>query len=298
MAYPPQRSVRGSTEVSDDRSAGPEAGLPRVFDVYERLGHADPTGAWDTFCRTHNWAAPLAGADPAADPGGAPPAARPAEGGRLLSGAWRLPSAYRRARWLALRSGPADSAPADGRPPEGRALYVVEVGALERTGGIDGDALLIRLRDLYIPAGLTAGTEGRDLRADEAAFLWVAVTGMAMGVARHVLERVADLDQDAVPSGAPTAGLGALLERRRESVRRDLTLVARPGEGVASHGIVRQVEESHHLVRDVYAAAYEYALPRSRAVHPLERIMAGSAPVLQHARFTTSLLPAVGTTSD
>lgn len=208
---------------------------------------------------------------------------------------WRLPPAYRRARWLALRSAPAG----DGRPGECNSLYVVGVGALERSGAVDDEALLIRLRDLYIPAGLTACAAGRELRAKEAEFLWVAVTAMAMGAARHLLETTARLAPEPVSPDSPTAGLGAALDRRREAVRRDLTLAAASGAGAgaATPGIVERVEESHHLVRDVYAAAYQYALPRTQSVHPLESIMTGSAPVLQHARFTTSLLPATGTTS-
>ncbi|WP_446040986.1 hypothetical protein [Streptomyces sp. SID1121] len=293
MTNPPWPSASNAAGVPDDRPAGPDAGLPRVFDVYERLGHADPTGAWDSFCRAHNWAAPFPRASPADGAGDHVPSARPTEGGRLLSGVWRLPPAYRQARWLALRTPPAG----DGRPAECRPLYVVGVGALERSGAVDDDALLIRLRDLFIPAGLTACAAGRELRAKEAEFLWVAVTAMAMGAARHLLETTARLTPGPVPPGAPTVDLGAALDRRRETVRRDLTLAAASDAGAAAPRIAEGVEESHHLVRDVYAAAYQYALPRARSVHPLESIMTGSVPVLQHARFTTSLLPATGTTS-
>ncbi|MFJ2645270.1 hypothetical protein ACIO1C_00795 [Streptomyces sp. NPDC087420] len=295
MTNPPWLSVPNSTELPDDRSAGPDAGLPRVFDVYERLGHADPTGAWDSFCRAHNWAASFPGASPADGAGDHVLSIRPAEGGWLLSGVWRLPPAYRRARWLALRSAPSG----DGRATECHPLYVVGVGALERSGAVDDEALLIRLRDLYIPAGLTACAAGRELRAEEAEFLWVAVTAMAMGAARHLLETTARLAPEPVPPDSPTAGLGAALDRRREAVRRDLTLAAASGAGAraVTPGIVERVEESHHLVRDVYAAAYQYALPRTRSVHPLESIMTGSVPVLQHARFMTSLLPSARTTS-
>ncbi|MFH8386868.1 hypothetical protein ACH4E7_39145 [Kitasatospora sp. NPDC018058] len=52
------------------------------------------------------------------------------------------------------------------------------------------------------------------------------------------------------------------------------------------------IRRANGLVQHVFAAAYEYAIPfhRSDGSHPLESLVTGSAPLLQHARFTTDLL--------
>jgi hypothetical protein len=275
-----------------DSAAG---GLARAFDLYEQRGHADPAGAWDAFNRAYNWAAPLPRATPAGGVGDDVPSARPADGGWLLSGLWRLPRAARRAHWLALPlAGRACDAPAGGH-----ALFVVGSGTLDRSGRVAGAPELIRLRELYVPAGLTASAAGTALREDEAEFLWVVVTAMAMGAARRLTEQAAGPRTAGATSLA--ADLGVLLRRERRAVRRDLIIAAALGTGpfLKVRSLVDRVERAYRLVRDVYAAAYESAIPANCAdgTHPLESLVNGSAPLLQHARFTTSLLPAVGTTS-
>jgi hypothetical protein len=276
---------------------GPDAGLPRAFDVYERLGHDDPAGAWTSFNRAYNWAAPLLTATPAGAVGDDVPCARPWEGGWLLSGLWQLPRPLPRAQWVAL---PLSSAP-NGLPTERRRLFVAGVGTLGRSA-TDGDAFLVRLRDLYVPAGLTASAAGTALQDDEAEFLWVVVTAMAMGAARRIAEGTAQpaVARFASP-GPPAADLRVLLRRERRAMQRDLIVASAPGTGpsLKIRSLAERVQRTYHLVRDVYAAGYESAIPRNLGdgSHPLESLVTGSAPLLQHARFTTGLLPAAGTST-
>ncbi|MBV2353506.1 hypothetical protein KUM39_03895 [Streptomyces sp. J2-1] len=272
------------THAERTAGTGPVTDPATLVEIFEQRGHLHPAGAWESYTAAWNWAAPLTTALPAdgtpdvsADPGG-----------YLLSGRWHLPAPAADQPWLAL--------PLAGGAPD---VFVVPAATLADTG--DGTA---RTDGAFVPAGFTARSGGTALRSEDALFHWLAVASMALGAARRVIEESARADAsgtagdgpvDAARSGAADLVAVVAAERRAFTAR------ARSAPGPATPTLVHEVAElaesvgrvaavAHHAV----ALAYERSVSRARGGDgdPLEAVVRDSAPLLQHVRFVTELLPA------
>ncbi|MFE0632441.1 hypothetical protein ACFW3D_36500 [Streptomyces sp. NPDC058864] len=242
---------------------GPGTAAPdEVFAAYEALGHARPGTAWRAFVGRFHWAASLPGAEPADHDPRTVPRALATDGGHVLSGRWHLAPSARDARWVAL------PAVVD----RGRPVFVVR----RAQGAEDADGY--RLRDLFVPAGLTSPASGTPLRGSDAPYAWIAATGMALGSARRLLAE------------GPATHLAALLERERDAARRQLRDTSATGGG--SERLAERVERAAHVVREVYSACCEEG-PDGLPLRPRSLVTAG-APLLQFLRFATELLPPPG----
>lgn len=246
----------------------PGTALHEVLAAYEALGHAGPGTAWAAFTSGFHWAAPLPAAEPVDGDPSAAPRARASCGGHLLSGTWRLAPSAPSARWVAL------PAPAErGRP----------VFAVRRAQGAE-DAEGFRLRDLFVPSGLTSSAEGTPLRSADAPYAWVAAMGMAYGSSRLLL---AEQTGRPGPPEATVPHLAALLERERDAVHAGLRDARVPAVG--DERLEERAERTAQLVREVYAACCaegpDALLPRQ------ESPLTAGAPLLQFLRFAAELLP-------
>jgi hypothetical protein len=210
--------------------------------------------------------------------------ARPAPGGFALSGQWRLPSHDGTVPWLALPLAPATSGAPD--------LFVVHSKVLPGavrglTGEGGGAGPVFRLEDVYVPAGFVTYTAGAPLRAGDAAFLWTAVTGLALGAARRMTDALA---------ATAAAELAAVLHDERLSLA-----AALHGGPSARQGLPEDVEErlaagvgqAGNAVHHVVAAAYEHVLAAggSGDEHPLIGLIGAASPILQQVRYVMELLP-------
>lgn len=288
-------ALREPTTSSGHRppDAGPETDLVRVFRAYEHRGHAGPATAWKFFTSAWNWSASLPHAVPA---GGDASVAHPVPGGFVLTGRWQLPPGVEDSRWLAL---PAVHAPA-GEPD----VFVMAAKDVHRAAGPE---TVIRLEGHYIPAGFASCGEGVPLREEDGAFLWTAVTAMALGTARRLTECLTEClatsgpltpygtakSEPAVPPAAE--GLAAAVSEERETFMSLLRRVGKPEGG--SHGakdLAVLVRRATGMVHQLVAAAYEQAMPfdLTDGRNPLEALVVDSTPLLQHARYTVDLLPA------
>ncbi|MFJ4985367.1 hypothetical protein ACIP9H_16360 [Streptomyces sp. NPDC088732] len=247
----------------------PDAALREVFDAYEALGSTGPAEAWAAFTEGFQWTAPLPAAEPAGDDPQGAPTARPADGGHVVTGTWRPVAAAREARWIAL------PVRAKGGTP------VFAVRRSQGTHDVAGDAF--RVRDLFVPTGMTSSAEGTALGNRHTAYAWSAALGMAFGFGRLLLT-----EPDGVPGrpeGTAASHFGALLTREREAVRSHLRrLPVAPG---GDEPLAERVRAGADLVRDVYAAG---AAGADGLTAPAPLLLAG-APLLQFARFATELLP-------
>ncbi|MFB7285888.1 hypothetical protein [Actinacidiphila glaucinigra] len=239
------------------RLPGPGTPLDEVFTACEALGHARPGAAWSDFVSGCHWAAPLPEAEPADDDPRTVPWARPADGGHVLSGEWRLAPAARGARWVAL---PA-------LVERDRPVFVVR--RTQGAEGVDG----YRLRELFVPDGLTSSAGGTPLRSADAPYAWAAATGTAFGSARRLLAE------------GTTTHLAALLERERDAVHGRLRNAPEGGD----ERLAERVDRAAHVVREVYSACCEEG-PDGLPLRPASLVTAG-APLLQFLRFATELLP-------
>lgn len=307
------------------RVLGPWTPLARVFTFFASDGRSDPAAAWHAFTGTFNWAAPLTTAVPRTDLPG--PVARPTPGGFLVSGQWRLVSHEGTGPWLALPmtaraharaaecSGTTVADTARGLPDPGLHLgrrrepdvLVVSAKVLPdavrtlpaaATGADDGEqGPLLRLENAYVPAGLATYAAGSPLRAEDAVFLWTAVTALALGAA----ERITDVLDRPRPGGAPRGsgrrpGPAAALHDERMGLAAALHGAPSAREGLAATAekrLVAHVERAGNAVREVVAEAYERALTSERGADedPLVRMIEESSPILHQLRFARQLLP-------
>ncbi|MGW2354890.1 hypothetical protein [Actinacidiphila glaucinigra] len=240
------------------RLPAPGTPLDEVFTACEARGHARPGAAWADFVGCYHWAAPLPGAEPADDDPRTVPWARPADGGHVLSGEWRFAQTARGARWVAL---PA-------LVERGRMMFVVR--RTQGAEGVDG----YRLRELFVPDGLTSSAGGTPLRSADAPFAWAAAAGTAFGSARRLLAE-----------GRATH-LAVLLERERDALY-DRLRKAVP-EGGDEH-LAERVDRAAHVVREAYSACCGEG-PDGLPLRPASLVAAG-APLSQFLRFATELLP-------
>jgi phosphoglycerate dehydrogenase-like enzyme len=232
------------------------------------------------------------------------PVGRPAPGGFALSGSWRLPSHDGTGSWLAL-----PLAAATGTDPD---LFVVSskvlpgaIRALPAVG--DGQGPVFRLENAYVPAGFVTRTTGGPLRAGDAAFLWTAVTALALGAARRMTEVLADPASGIGPRGpvtpAAAAGeLAAVLHDERLSLTAALHGAPSVRQGVApsvEERLAAYVERVGDIVGQVVVATYEWTLTPDRGAggHPLVRVIEESSPILQQVRYARELLPCDDRTS-
>ncbi|MER7930738.1 hypothetical protein ABTY96_47870 [Streptomyces sp. NPDC096057] len=282
------------------RLLGPDTPLAQVFAFFEADGHAGPAAAWHAFTGTWNWAAPLATAVPRVGLPG--PVARPVPGGYALSGHWRLPSHDGTGTWLALpladRTGRTDGT-------GGADLFVVSskvlpgaVRGLPADGGEQEPEPGFRLENAHVPAGFVTRATGEPLRAGDAAFLWTAVTALALGAARRTTDLLAGpASQGGAGRGAVTAAeLAAVLHDERQSLAALLHGAPSVRQGLApsvEELLMARVESGAAAVLHVVTAAYEWALASDpgAARHPLVRMAEDSAPILQQVRFAGQLLP-------
>ncbi|MET9879019.1 hypothetical protein ABZZ36_30955 [Actinacidiphila glaucinigra] len=272
---------------------GPDAPLPKVFAFFESDGHFDPAAAWDAFTGTWNWAAPLTTALPRSEP--PQPPARPAPGGFALSGRWCPPCAGT-GSWLALPLGTA--------PGEGPDLFVVPSRAFVGVGrsvaaGGDGAGPVFRIEDLYVPAGFVTHTTGTPLRDGDAAFLWTAVTGLALGAARRTVELLAGRHPGAgigAPAGSATVAAELAAVLRAERLNLAATLHGAPSVRAGSaptlqERLVADVGRAGAAVLHVISAAYGHVLTSGPAdQHPVVRAVEAASPILQQVRYVTELL--------
>ncbi|WP_331737642.1 hypothetical protein [Streptomyces sp. NBC_00019] len=271
---------------------GPDSDLAQVFAFFESEGYVNPAAAWPALTRTWNWAAPLTTAVPRADRPA--PTARPVPGGFTLSGQWRRPSYDGTDPWLALPLGPASRGGPD--------LFVVAAKVLPDGEGAPGS--VFRLEDVYVPAGFVTYSTGEPLRAGDAAFLWTAVTALALGAARCMTDvltaRAKGAGDTAVPSAA--AELAAVLYDERLSLAAVLHDAPSARQGLPASVEVRlaaQVGRAGTAVHHVVAAAYEHALASGAGTgrHPLVNLIEVCSPILQQVRYATELLLPHDTTS-
>ncbi|MGP4013887.1 hypothetical protein [Streptomyces sp. 4N124] len=267
---------------------GPDTGLAQVLAFFEAEGYPNPAAAWQALTRTWNWAAPLTAAVPRADRPA--PMARPVPGGFTLSGQWRLPSHDGTAPWLALPLAPAERGGPD--------LFVVAAKVLKVFPDDEGaTGPVFRLEDVYVPGGFVTYSTGEPLRAVDAAFLWTAVTALALGAARCMTDVLTALAKGGAGTVVPSTAteLTAVLHDERLSLA-----AALHGAPSARQGLPASVEKrlAAHvgrvgiLVHHVVAAAYEHALASggSTGRHPLVNLIEASSPILQQVRYATELL--------
>nr|WP_245695478.1 hypothetical protein [Streptomyces antibioticus] len=268
------------------RLLGLQSPLGQVLTACESAGHADPAGAWRALTRTWNWAAPLPAAVCDTDYPGA--TARPAPGGFTLSGLWSLPAPEEPGPWLTLPL----PVTATGEPD----LFVA-AKALPRQSE---PGRLIRLDDLYVPAGFVTHAAGTPLRAVDAAFLWTAVAALALGTARRVTDVLAAWCAGRVvgtPDSATTAAeLAAVLHDERLSLAATLHEAPSTRQGLPAateQRLAALVRRADQAVQHVVAAAYGNALTADlrSAPHPLVSLIEDGSPIFQQARCTTELLP-------
>ncbi|MDX3853155.1 hypothetical protein [Streptomyces sp. AK02-01A] len=298
-------------------AVGPGTDLAQVLHAYEREGHQDPAAAWESFTAAWNWAAPLPAALPADH--GRLTTARPVPGGFSLSGVWRIPSDVKQGRWLALPLTDRCQQPRSDTVERGPDVFVVSSNVLPHsqrrhrvTGGTDTYEPAFRLDKVYVPGGFATSSAGTPLRTEDAAFLWTAVTAMALGSARRLTGALAALAQDeaafpvaaAMPAAAAAAELAAALHDERlclaVTLRSSGASSVAPGAAVSfGHSLTAPVRRTSNMVHEVVAAAYEYAAPfhRSSGHHPLVSLIESSTPVLQCMRFAVELLPPGDATS-
>ncbi|WP_258314948.1 hypothetical protein [Streptomyces sp. Act143] len=252
----------------------------------ESAGHADPAGAWQALTRTWNWAAPLPAAGCDTDFPGA--TARPTPGGFTLSGLWSLPAPEEIGPWLTLPLPVTGTGEPD--------LFVVAAKALPRGSG---PGRVVRLDNLYVPAGFVTHAAGAPLRVGDAAFLWTAVTALALGMARRITDVLAAPYAGGVASTphavAMAAELAAVLHDERLSLAAALHEAPSARQGLPAateERLAAHVPRAGRAVQHVVAAAYEQALTTdwSGARHPLVSLIEDGSPILQQARCTRELL--------
>ncbi|WP_338704181.1 hypothetical protein V2W30_40515 (plasmid) [Streptomyces sp. Q6] len=258
-----------------------------MFTACESAGHAAPAEAWQALTGAWSWAAPLPTAACHADFPGA--TARPTPGGFTLSGLWSLPAAEETGLWLALPL----PASATGEPD----LFVVATKALSGRGGAGS---LVRLDDLYVPAGFATHSAGAPLRVGDAAFLWTAVTALALGTARRITDVLAAPHAGgaaSTPQAAATATeLATVLHDERLSLAAALHDAPSARKGLPTaveKRLVARVPRAGRAVQYLVAVAYEHALTADcgGGWHPLLSLIEAGSPILQLARCTTELLP-------
>ncbi|MET9149120.1 MULTISPECIES: hypothetical protein [unclassified Streptomyces] len=303
---------RGTADVRGGylRIVGPYADPVRVLGFYERDGHSDAPGAWESFTSVWNWAAPLAtavpadpsGADPSgADASGGGPLVRGVAGGFSVSGRWRPPAGAARGRWLALRLTAHPRGSGEGFGVSDPDVFVVASKALPeppRDGDAEEAGAVFRLADVYVPGGFATSSAGTPLGAGDAVFVWAAVSGMAFGAARRLTDTLGGLEAPGafVPPAAAAAELAAALHDERLSLAARLHGVSRaaPRERTAATAVLaEQVRRAARLVHQVVSAAYEYGLSTrgSAADDPLISLVDDSTPILQYMRYAVDLLP-------
>ncbi|MFF4354768.1 hypothetical protein [Streptomyces sp. NPDC001530] len=179
-------------------------------------------------------------------------------------------------------------------------LFVVASKALPEESGT---GTVIRLDDMYVPAGFATHSSGAPLRAGDAAFLWTAVTALALGTARRITDVLAapyaggaaSTPHVPAPYAAAAADVAAVLHDERLSLTATLrdTPSARQGLPAATEKrLAAHVPRAGRAVQHVVAAAYEHALTAdwSGGRHPLVSLIEAGSPTLQQARYTTELL--------
>ncbi|MFE4627268.1 hypothetical protein [Streptomyces mirabilis] len=169
--------------------------------------------------------------------------------------------------------------------------------------GTDHHDRVLRLDQAYVPGGFTTSSAGTSLRADDAAFMWTAVTAMALGAAHRLTDTLADLAQQAVasptaamPPAAAAAELAAMLHDERLSLSGQLhgASTEGPDAGPFPDGsLAASVRRASRTVRDVVSAVYEYGTSflDSEGHHALESLIEISMPLLQCMPFAVELLP-------
>ncbi|MFF5499812.1 hypothetical protein [Streptomyces aquilus] len=260
-----------------------------MFAAFEAAGHTDPAGTWQALTAAWNWAAPLPAAVCHPDFPGA--TARRAPGGFTLSGLWKLPPREETGPWSTLPVPVAGAGEPD--------LFVVASKALPKASGT---GTVARLDDLYVPAGFATHTAGAPLRDGDAAFLWTAVTALALGTARRITDVLAALHADGAASTPYAAEVAAVLHDERLSLAATLHDVPSARQGLPAateRRLAAHVPRAGQVVQHAVAAAYEHALTAdwSGACHPLVSLIEAGSPILQQARYTTELLPPGGRTS-
>ncbi|MFI9835214.1 hypothetical protein ACIHIX_47010 [Streptomyces sp. NPDC051913] len=254
----------------------------------ESAGHTAPAEAWQDLTSTWNWAAPLSAAACHGDFPGA--VARPAPGGFTLSGLWSLPAPEQAEPWLALPLPVTGTGEPD--------LFVV---ASKTLSGRVGAGTVVRLDDLYVPAGFGTHSAGAPLRAGDAAFLWTAVAALALGTARRITDVLAAPYAGGAGStrrqaAATAAELAAVLHDERLSLAAMLHDAPSARQGLPTaveQRLAAHVPRAGRAVQHVVAAAYEHALTADwgGGPHPLVSLIEAGSPILQQARYTTELLP-------
>ncbi|MFL4910077.1 hypothetical protein ACJ6WF_44925 [Streptomyces sp. MMS24-I2-30] len=320
MTEPRRRTTTLTREDRPRPAPGPGTDPGRVFEAYERDGHADPGEAWASFTAAWNWASPLPHAVPRHGPDG-PPVARPVPGGYALSGRWHLPADTAAGPWLALPlTAPWDTARearenATESRPDRPDVFVVASRVLPRqaTGGLRavrsaaGPDTEFRLDGVHVPTGFTTHSSGTALSARDGGFLWTAVTGMALGAASRLTDELAVLGPSpvagpAVSPAAAAAELSGLLSGERLGFTAEL--YNRPGLGqlislAAREPLADRVRRAARLVHHVVTASYERAIPfpTDSGHNPLAALVTDSAAILHHLRFTVDVRPAEDTGS-
>ncbi|SFF81893.1 hypothetical protein SAMN05216251_13070 [Actinacidiphila alni] len=306
---------RGRTASGGSTAVSARGSLPAAFDRYERLGRLDPAGAWSRFNADFNWAAPLTQAVPAIGRPGSVDAVATADG-HLLSGLWVLPRQYHRVPWLALRCPPPVPGSRTTTTTAGRtddALFVVATRALTVEGVTGGEAgrPLARLANWYVPLGLTTSATGAAVRIKERTFVRVAVTAMAMGAVRRLVDGITAeaADQaDAADRGSQVSrservdreresALAALLDRTRADLRYELgrvVPVADGGRGGRARTVGAAVERAGTVTRAVFAHVRETAVASGRQYGGSSpaSLVSASLPLLQHTAFLCGPGPA------
>jgi len=284
---------------------GLHTGIARVFAFFESDGYSDPSAAWQAFTGTWNWAAPLTTAVPAGDlePG---PVVRPAMGGFTLSGVWRLPSHDGPGAWLALPLGGEQQQASATAAQSGPDLFVVPSKVLrnEVRDGDDVTGRVFRLDDVHVPTGFVTHSAGTPLGAGDAAFLWTAVAGLALGAARRMTDVLAGAAPNAastaatwsVPPAATAAELAAVLHDERLSLAAAVHGAPSVRQGVPSsvgERLAPLVRQAGNAVHQVVASVYEHVLAsgENSTRHGLVGLIEASAPILHQARYVTQLLP-------
>lgn len=160
---------------------------------------------------------------------------------------------------------------------------------------------VFHLDDVHVPAGFTTCSGGTPLLDQDAAFLWTAAAGMAVGAADRLTDELASLGSSplAMPVLSPTraaAELSALLHHERLAFTAERyngpdrgRLVALAARDPLAVRIRRTALPTQHVVTRVYERAILF--PSAHGRRPLESLVVDSGAVLQHLRNTVDLLP-------
>jgi alkylation response protein AidB-like acyl-CoA dehydrogenase len=316
---------------------GLEVSLSTALTVYEQLGRIDTSVAWVVWNANFGFMATLLSEaatatiwpgdqEPVLANAGNPGQAVPVDGGYRLSGTWKIVSGIDSADWFIpvgiVMDGDAPRLTEAGAPHV-RLFHVPRAQlSIERTWHVSGmrgsGSNTVELRDVFVPAELTAGIDDVPridrprYRLHPVLLVFAGCTAVALGTVAEAIDELARL---APTKQTPLGGLLADQARvqgtlgRSEvalraargllfSVARELDLAAERGEPITLatrselHGAMAHAAA---VAREVLVAVYEAASSSSIYFGDrIERLHRDGMVALQHANHSAAFFGAVG----